>query len=113
MRRARARDIQSIFPVAADARELPFPDRTFDAVYLVTVLGEIPDPAVAVCELGRVLKPSGRLVVGEFFDRHHVPLEDLLRYGDAAGLRVSARLGPSFAYLARLRPVAACAVVSR
>jgi len=77
---------------------------TFDAAYLVTVLGEIPDPAAAVRELGRVLKPTGRLVVGEFLDRHYVPVVDLLRYGNAAGLELSARLGPPLAYFARLRP---------
>jgi ubiquinone/menaquinone biosynthesis C-methylase UbiE len=110
MRRACARGIQSIVPATADARELPFPDGTFDAAYLVTVLGEIPDPAAAIRELRRVLKPSGRLVVGEFFDRHYVPLADLLRYGSAAGLQMSARLGPPLAYLARLRPAAVRAV---
>jgi ubiquinone/menaquinone biosynthesis C-methylase UbiE len=104
MGRARAQGVATIVPAQADACQLPFPDATFDAAYLVTVLGEIPDPAAAILELGRVLKPSGRLVVGEFFDRHYVPLEDLLRYGSAAGLELSARLGPPLAYLARLRP---------
>lgn len=104
MRRASAQGMASIVPARADARELPFPDGTFDAAYLVTVLGEIPDPGAAMRELRRVLAPSGRLVVGEFFDRHYVPFTDLLRYADGAGLRVSVRLGPPLAYLVRLRP---------
>ena len=104
MRRACAQGVQCIVPARADASELPFPNGTFDAAYLVTVLGEIPDPEAAIRELGRVLAPSGRLVVGEFFDRHYVPLADLLRYGSAAGFQLSARLGPPLAYLARLRP---------
>jgi ubiquinone/menaquinone biosynthesis C-methylase UbiE len=104
MSRARSAGITSITAAKADARHLPFPDAAFDAAYLVTVLGEIPDPAVAVRELRRVLKPAGRLVVGEFLDRHYVPLVDLLRYGNAAGLELSGRLGPPLAYLARLRP---------
>jgi ubiquinone/menaquinone biosynthesis C-methylase UbiE len=108
MRRAAGRGIESIVPANADARELPFPDATFDAAYLVTALGEIPDPGRAVRELGRVLKPGGRLVVGEFFDRHYVPLVDLLRYGNAAGLRLTARLGPPLAYFARLQPSPLC-----
>jgi ubiquinone/menaquinone biosynthesis C-methylase UbiE len=70
----------------------------------VTVLGEIPDPGAAVRELRRVLKPSGRLVIGEFLDRHYVPLVDLLRCGNAAGLELSGRLSPPLAYFARLRP---------
>lgn len=104
MNRARAAGITSIAPAQADARRLPFPDATFDAAYLVTVLGEIPDPAAAVRELRRVLKPTGRLVVGEFLDRHYVPLVDLLSYANAAGLELSGRLGPPLAYFARLRP---------
>ena len=80
------------------------PDATFDAAYLVTVLGEIPDPQAALCELRRVLKPTGRLVVGEFLDRHYVPVVNLLSYGNAAGLELSGRLGPPLAYFARLRP---------
>jgi ubiquinone/menaquinone biosynthesis C-methylase UbiE len=104
MSRARAAGITSIAAARADARRLPFPDATFDAAYLVTVLGEIPDPAAAVRELRRVLKPAGRLVVGEFLDRHYVPITDLLRYGNEAGLELSGRLGPPLAYLARLRP---------
>jgi ubiquinone/menaquinone biosynthesis C-methylase UbiE len=47
------RGITAIVPTAADATTLPFPDASFDAAYLVTVLGEIPDPARAVGELGR------------------------------------------------------------
>lgn len=101
MRRAAARGITAIVPTVGDAAKLPFPDASFDAAYLVTVLGEIPDPAAAVSELGRVLKPGGRLVVGECFDRHFVPLVTLLRYANAAGLALGARLGPPLCYLAQ------------
>ena len=104
-KRAAAAGVGSITATQADARALPFPDASFDAAYLVTVLGEIPDRAAAVRELGRVLKPGGRLVVGEFLDRHYVPLVDLIGYGNQAGLELSARLGPPLAYLARLRRV--------
>ena len=34
----------AIVPHCADARELPFDDGVFDAVYLVTALGETPEP---------------------------------------------------------------------
>jgi hypothetical protein len=56
-----------------------------------------------VRELRGVRKPAGRLVVGEFFDRHYVPIVDLLRYGNAARLELSGRLGPPLAYFAPLR----------
>lgn len=102
-RLAAARNITSIVPARADAQELPFPDVSFDAAYLICALGEIPDPGAAVRELGRVLKPEGRLVVGEFFDRHYVPLVTLLRYANASGLQLTARLGPPLAYFAQFR----------
>jgi ubiquinone/menaquinone biosynthesis C-methylase UbiE len=101
-RRAAARTISPIVAAQADARELPYEDASFDAAYLVTVLGEIPDPGTAIREIRRVLKPGGRLVVGEFADRHYVPLVTLLGYANDAGLLPSAWLGPPLAYLARL-----------
>ena len=105
MRRAEDRHLgQVIVPAQADARELPFSDRTFDAVYLVTALGEIPEPLAVLRQVRRVLRPDGRLVVGEFFDRHFVSLVSLLRQAGAADLELATVLGPPFAYLARLRP---------
>jgi ubiquinone/menaquinone biosynthesis C-methylase UbiE len=101
LRRAAAKNIGPIVPARADARDLPFDAASFDAAYLVTVLGEIPDPAAAIREIRRVLKPAGRLVVGEFADRHYVPLVTLLGYASTAGLRPTGRLGPPLAYLAR------------
>ena len=60
MRRARERGLQNITPTCADAQHLPYPDGTFDAVVLVTTLGEIPDQDAAWREMARVLKPAGR-----------------------------------------------------
>ena len=51
----------------ASAYELPYPDRYFDRVFMVTVLGEIPDKRKALMEIKRVLKDDGLLAVGEFF----------------------------------------------
>ena len=76
MRRARERGLQNITPTCADAQHLPYPDGTFDAVVLVTTLGEIPDQDAAWREMARVLKPAGRVVNGELFgDPHWVARE--------------------------------------
>ncbi|MEU4253232.1 methyltransferase domain-containing protein [Amycolatopsis sp. NPDC026612] len=103
-RRAARRGIRTIEPTLADARALPFPDATFDAAYLVTVLGEIPgDPRDALRELRRVLKPAGRVIVGEFADRHYVPLLKLASRAHDAGLHLVRHTGVPFAYCAELR----------
>src|SRR3954449_4220299 len=70
---ARAREAGvTVHPRQGDATSLPYDDATFDAALLVTVLGEIPDQEAALRELRRVLKPDGRLVVGELAGDPHV-----------------------------------------
>jgi ubiquinone/menaquinone biosynthesis C-methylase UbiE len=112
MTRAEREKVTTIHPHRGDARELPFADHTFDAVYLVTALGEIPEPERALGAAARVLKPGGRLVVGEFFDRHWIPFGRLHRLADGRGLHLTARRGPSLAYLASFHPCEAGAGLS-
>jgi SAM-dependent methyltransferase len=45
--------------------QLPFRDSSFDVVAAVTVLCLVPNAAAAVGEMARVLRPGGRLVIGE------------------------------------------------
>ncbi len=49
----------------ADVRALPFPDGLFDIVTCRTAAHHYPDLSEAVRELGRVLRPGGRLVVSD------------------------------------------------
>jgi ubiquinone/menaquinone biosynthesis C-methylase UbiE len=93
-RRARERGLGTIHPTQGDAQALPYPDDTFDAAYLVAVLGEVPDQDAALRELARVLRPGGRLVVGELFgDPHWVSPAALHRRAERAGLRFERRVG--------------------
>lgn len=68
--------------------QLPFGDRRFDAVFSHAVLEHLSDPAAAIAEFRRVLKPGG--VIG-------------LRAGDLGGLLIDADSdGPAHAFASYL-----------
>jgi ArsR family transcriptional regulator len=50
----------------ANVDQLPFPDASFDVVVCHMVLHFLPDPATAILEAGRVLRPRGRLILVDF-----------------------------------------------
>jgi protein-L-isoaspartate O-methyltransferase len=102
MRRAGERGLANITPTQSDATAMPYEDATYDAAYLVTVLGEIPDQDAALRELARVLKPGGRLVVGELLgDPHYVRLAPMRLRASGAGLTYERRVGNALGYFAR------------
>jgi SAM-dependent methyltransferase len=104
MRRARSAGITNIAPRLGSADTLPYSDGTFDGAYLLGVLGEIPNSPAALRELHRVLKPQGRLVIGEiFFDPEFVRLGAVTQLAGAAGFVLEQELGNSLSYLARFR----------
>ena len=103
MARAAERGLANVVPTQGDATALPYDDASIDAVVLTAVLGEIPEPGAALGEIRRVLKPSGRLIVGELFgDPHFTTLSSLKQQAAEAGLRYEAHSGNWFAYFARL-----------
>jgi ubiquinone/menaquinone biosynthesis C-methylase UbiE len=102
--RARDAGLSNVFGSQGDAQALPFGDDAFAGAYLVTVLGEIPDQEAALRELARVVRPDGRVVVGELFgDPHWVSPKSLRRRAEAVGLRWERRIGSALGYFAVLR----------
>ncbi|HET7485968.1 MAG TPA: class I SAM-dependent methyltransferase [Solirubrobacterales bacterium] len=65
--------------VRSPAEKLPFPDDSFDTAVFTLVLCTVPDPASALAEAARLLRPGGKLLFLE-----HVRSEDpgLARWQD-------------------------------
>jgi ubiquinone/menaquinone biosynthesis C-methylase UbiE len=74
--------------IEADAQHLPFADHRFDTVVCTLALSSIPEPAAAINEMHRVLRPGGQLlVVGHVASPHRV-----VRAGQRTLERLSIRL---------------------
>ncbi|HEX7279246.1 MAG TPA: methyltransferase domain-containing protein [Solirubrobacterales bacterium] len=107
LRAAAERGLTNLVPTQGDATDLPYEDASVDAVVLTAVLGEIPESLAALREIRRVLKPNGRLVVGELFgDPHFTTRASLERMGAETGLRLTEHSGNWFGYFGRLAPQA-------
>jgi demethylmenaquinone methyltransferase/2-methoxy-6-polyprenyl-1,4-benzoquinol methylase len=56
--------------ILSDAKKLPFPDNTFDAVTVAFGMRNIPDTIPALQEIKRVLKPGGKFICLELTKPH-------------------------------------------
>lgn len=97
--RAEAEGITNLEAKVANVYHLPFQDRTFDAVYMSSVIGEIPQPERAMPEFHRLLTQSGTLAFSElFFDPDYPLAQTLIRMASKHNFRLKRRLGNFFSY---------------
>jgi arsenite methyltransferase len=100
-----AAEVRNVEVIQGDGRQMPLPDDGFDLVFLVDVVGEIPDKPAFFGECARVLKPDGILAVTEQISDPDFHLPSTVRtLAAAAGLREVGMMGlPWWTYTARYR----------
>jgi ubiquinone/menaquinone biosynthesis C-methylase UbiE len=98
--RMKDQDISAgINPVAGDARALPLAGDSFDLVFTVAALAEVPDTHAALLEAGRVLRSGGVLAVTEFLPDPDYPTRSaMIARGERAGFRLKKVSGNFFNY---------------
>ncbi len=97
--RAAAAGTTNVQARVADVFALPFADGSFDAAFMIAVIGEIPTPERALGEIRRVLKPGGTLACSELLiDPDSPSARTLARWGTAAGFQSPERIGNAFYY---------------
>ena len=94
------RGITNISARQASAYTLPFSDQYFDRIYMVAVLGEIPDKQRALSEFKRVLKDDGLLAIGEFLpDPDYPRRKTVVAWCQESGFILSDQYGNLLHYL--------------
>jgi demethylmenaquinone methyltransferase/2-methoxy-6-polyprenyl-1,4-benzoquinol methylase len=88
----------------ANAEALPFPDNSFDCIFMAFGLRNVTDKARALASMYRVLKPGGRLLILEFstpVSRGLRPVYDLYSFSILPTLgKMVANDADSYRYLA-------------
>ncbi|MBA3232068.1 MAG: metalloregulator ArsR/SmtB family transcription factor [Acidobacteria bacterium] len=69
--RRRLRTLRNVEVKRGDLEALPIVDAELDVASLLLVLHHLPDPAAALAEAARVLKPGGRLLIADMLPHDH------------------------------------------
>lgn len=88
-----------------DATSLPVETESFDVVFLVAVLGEVPNRGACLREIRRVLFQNGLLSITEMKlgDPHRIPRVELRESVQAVGFRSCAEFGNLLHYTINFR----------
>ena len=69
--KARKRGLRNVAGLhQMDAREITFPDASFDHVAALHVMSVVPDPERVLDEMARVVRPGGSVMIGNHFAGH-------------------------------------------
>jgi ubiquinone/menaquinone biosynthesis C-methylase UbiE len=105
-RKAEAEGVPNIEARVADVYNLPYDDEVFDAIYMIAVIGEIPEPDRAMSELYRVLSPTGTLAFSEILTDPDYPLAStLVDRASRAGFWLESKVGSFFYYTLIFRKI--------
>jgi ubiquinone/menaquinone biosynthesis C-methylase UbiE len=92
-------ELSNVFPLVGDVHHPPFADHTFDAIYMITVIGEIPRADEAVKSFYRIIEPGGMLMFSEVLLDPDFPLPRTLRsWAQSAGFDFHAYEGNLLSY---------------
>jgi ubiquinone/menaquinone biosynthesis C-methylase UbiE len=106
LEKAENKNIGNIQITEVNARDLPYGKDSFDLVYMITVLQEIPKRQRALEEIYRVLKPGGIIAVSEFLTDPDYPLRSTTKKQlESVGFKVEEVAGSFFSYTARGRKI--------
>ncbi len=98
-KRVQAAGLTNVETHIADAYHLPLPDNCIDRAFLISVLPEIPDPARALSELQRVLRPDGILsLTAEFADPDYLFAKETVRLLEKSGFTLGVKRGSWWRY---------------
>jgi len=104
LKRVEKQGLHNVLGFAASADKLPFDLYDIDLVFLVHVLGEIPDRLPALREALRVLRPGGVLSITEaLIDPHYRFRNDVVKLCRQAGFGPASIEGSLFNYSATFR----------
>jgi ubiquinone/menaquinone biosynthesis C-methylase UbiE len=91
--------VRNIDARVANVYDLPYEEGSFDLIYMIAVIGEIPDPQKAMKEFHRVLVPTGALVFSEIISDPDYPRASTIhRWAMDSGFKLKDHIGTFLYY---------------